>query len=232
MNIEIYPKEVFAKLLYFIFALLLFNIIGIISKYYFGYSIYGLVRLFNFDIERNIPTLYSTLALLFASILLLIITIAHKRNNSAYLSWLGLAFIFLFLSMDEFMSLHEHLIIPVRESLDTSGVFYFAWIIPYGIALIVFVIVYFKFLTNLPRNIMILFVVSGAVFVSGALGFEMVGGIYSELYGENNLLYASIYTCEEFLEMLGIAIFIYTLLRYINSQFKTLTITVNELKTN
>ncbi len=229
MNFEIHPREVFVKLLCLIFALLFFNVMGVISRFYFDHDyIYWLIRLLDFDTEKSIPTLYSTLALLFASTLLSIIAITHKRNGSAYLSWLGLAFIFLFLSIDEIVSLHEHFDRPVRESLNTSGAFYFAWIIPYGIALIALMIFYFKFLTNLPRNIMILFVVSGATYVSGAVGFEMVGGRQAELYGTDNLLYSFFYTCEEFLEMLGIVIFIYALLTYILSQFKSLTITVNE----
>jgi len=229
MNFEIHPREVFVKLLCLIFALLFFNVMGIISKFYFDHSyIYGLIPLLDFDTEKNIPTLYSTLVLLFASTLLSIIAITHKRNGSAYLSWLGLAFIFLFLSIDEFLSLHERFNGVVRESLNTSGVLYYGWIIPYGVALIVFIIAYLKFLTELPRNIMILFVVSGATFVSGAVGFEMVGARQTELYGTENLLYSFFYTCEEFLEMLGIVIFIYALLTYILGQFKSLTITVNE----
>ncbi len=233
MYIEVHPREVFTKLLYLIFILLFLNIIGIISKFYFSHGfVYGLIPLFDFDTEKNIPTFYSSFALLFSSVLLLIITIYHKRNSSAYLSWLGLAFIFLFLSMDEFITIHEKFTELVRELLNTSGVFYYAWIIPYGVALIAFLIAYLKFLANLPRNTMILFVLSGITFISGAIGFEMLGGWYAELYGENNFAFSLFYTCEEFLEMLGIVIFIYTLLRYINSQFKTLTITVNELKTN
>jgi len=230
MNIEICPKKVFLILLCLIFALLFLNVIAIISAFYFDHNLSVLIPLFNFNNENNIPTLYSTILLLFACALLLIITIAHKRNGSAYLSWFGLALIFLYLSIDETAMIHEHFSKPVRESLNTSGVFYYAWIIPYGIALIVFAIVYLKFLINLPKNIMILFVTSGATFVSGAIGFEMLGGRYFELHNKNDLIFSLFYTCEEFLEMLGIAIFIYALLIYIISQFKSLTVTVNKSK--
>jgi len=105
---------------------------------------------------------------------------------------------------------------------------YYAWVIPYGIALMVFIITYIKFLMSLPKQIIILFVVSGAIFVAGAIGFELLGGRQHDLYGTNNLTYRFFYTCEEFLEMLGIVIFIYTLLLYIAGQFKFLTITINE----
>ena len=73
---------------------------------------------------------------------------------------------------------------------------------------------------------MILFLISGITFVSGTLGFEMLGGRQAELYGRNNILYALFYTCEESLEMIGIAIFIYTLLTYIINQSKVIVITI------
>lgn len=228
MNINIRPRKIFMLLLYLIFTLLVLNIIGIISILYFDYNLSSFIPLFNFNNEKSIPTLYSTLALFFASTLLFIIAIVNKRTGNAYLSWLGLAFIFLFLSIDENLELHERLTEPARTLLGTSGVFYYAWIIPYGVALIVFAIFYLKFLINLPRNIMILFIVSGTIFVLGAVGFEMFGSMLAEVDNSgNNLMYSFFYTCEEFLEMLGIVIFIYALLAYISSQFKVFTITIH-----
>jgi hypothetical protein len=76
---------------------------------------------------------------------------------------------------------------------------------------------------------MILFLVSGATFISGAIGFELFGGRHLELHGNNNATYALFQTCEETLEMLGIALFIYTLLTYIVDQFGTLQITLNAI---
>lgn len=202
---------------------------GIVSEFYFDHDyIHGLIPLFRFSNEANVPTLYSSFALLFSSILLTIIAIAHRKNGSAYLWWLGLAMIFLFLSIDEIASIHELLGKPVRESLGTSGLLFYAWLIPYGIALIVFVVTYSKFLIRLPTNIAALFVVSGAIFVSGAIGLEMLGGRWFEMYGKHNITYSILYTCEETLEMLGIALFIYALLTYIVGQFESLSITVNE----
>ena len=116
----------------------------------------------------------------------------------------------------------------MRESFGTSGFLYYAWLIPYGIALIAFVVAYFNWLMKLPRRIMALFVVSGAIFVSGAVGCELLAGRHHDLYGVDNLTYAFFYTCEEFLEMFGIVIFIYTLLSYIAMQSGSLAISVIE----
>lgn len=231
MNIEIHPKEILIKLLCFIFFLFILNFLTIISRFYFGHDVaYGLVPLFNFGAEKNIPTLYSSLALLTSSLLLMAISLFHKKNGASYYYWLGLSIIFLFLCIDETAMLHEKLIKPVRTSLNTSGLLYFAWVIPYGLALIVLVITYMNFLRQLPKMTMILFLVSGATFISGAIGFELFGGRHLQLYGNNNIVYALFQTCEESLEMLGIAIFIYTLVKYIVDQFGSFQITLNETK--
>lgn len=230
MNIEIYPKTIFKYLLYIILFLLCANIVGLVFKFYFGHNyVYGLVPLFDFNHEKNIPTLYSSIALILVSVLLLLIAVKHKKNNTSYLPWAILSIIFLFLSIDETATIHDGLIyIAAKDSLNTSGLFFYAWVIPYGIALIVFVIAYLKFLTNLPRNIMVLFIISGSIFVTGAIGFELIEGKVDELYGVDNLLYSILYTVEELLEMFGIALFIYTLLIYIVSQFGRFTITITE----
>ena len=229
MNIELNPKGVFKALICFIFFLLFLNILGLISKHYFGYdTIHGLIPLIDFDTEMNIPTFYSAIAILLSSLLLALIAFEHKSQCAPYVAWLVMAIIFLFLSIDEIGSIHERLMGMMRKTLDARGLFYFAWVIPYGVGLLLFVLAYLRFLIRLPKNIMILFVVSGATYVAGAVGLELFGGLQAETHGWNNLTYSVLYTCEELLEMLGIAIFIYTLLTYITTEFKGITLTLGK----
>lgn len=227
MNIDLSPKEVFKNNMYLILFLLCANIFGIVSRYYFGHgSIHGLIPLFDFDTEKNIPTLYSSFALICSSALLSFIAVTRKKLQRSYIPWFGLSLIFLFLSIDEVSTIHEQFSIPAQNLFNASGFFFFAWVIPYGIALIFFLISYSRFLLELPRNIMVLFIVSGAIFVSGAIGLEMFGARQAELTGTNDFIYACLYTCEEFLEMSGIALFNYALLTYIASQFDSVAITL------
>jgi hypothetical protein len=198
-------------------------------KFYFWYSdVYGLTNFFRFDAEMNIPTLFSSLALALSASLLLVISVAHKKLGSSHLLWAGLAVIFMFLTIDETSSFHERLSEPIRQSLNTSGLLYFAWVIPYGIALTVFCLLYFRFLLNLPRKTMTLFVASSAIYVSGALGLEMISALHAEIYGIENLAYQLITTVEESLEMTGIVIFIYALLAYITDELTGLTMMVEK----
>ncbi len=235
INMELCPKGVLAKLLYCIAFLLLANIVAIILRLCFGYYYcYGLVPMFDLDSEMNVPTFYSSLTLVFASVLLATIAFCHKKAKSSYWPWAGLAIIFLFLSLDEFCSIHERFEAPVLRLLKTSGlftlakIFFYAWVIPYGIVLIAFSMVYAKFLVNLPRKTMLLFIASAAIYVSGTIGMEILGGIQDRLYGQANLAYMLLSTVEEMLEMLGIALFIYTLLAYIRDQFKSFSMSVRK----
>ncbi len=229
INFEINPPKVFKILFWFIFFLLCMNLIGLILKYYYGIdSLFGLIELFDFNAEMNIPTFYSALTLIFASFLLFIFALIKKRLKESYFHWLGLAFIFLFLSIDEMVALHERIMWPVKELLNTSGILLFAWIIPYGLFILLLSIIYFKFILSLPKTTMFLFLLSAFTFLTGTIGFELLEGRHYELYGMNDILYSFLCTCEEFLEMLGVAIFIYALLSYAGNQFSKFTIKISK----
>ena len=205
--------------------LLIANCFAIFSEHYLSYShIKTIIRLFNVDKEMNIPTLYSSCSMIVASLLLGLIAYIHAKQHDAYLAWAGLSGIFLFLALDEMTELHEMLVGPIRNSLNTSGILYFAWVIPYAALLLIFTLTYFKFLFRLPTRTRNLLILSGVIYVSGALGFELIGGKISQLHGINSLNYAVSYTIEETLEMLGIAFLIYTASRYIRAPFSDLTI--------
>ena len=186
-----------------------------------------IILFFDFDIERNLPTYYSSFALLASSFLLLTITLHFKHKKAKYSYWLGLSAIFAFLSLDEFSVIHEQLWMPTQNLLNTSGLLYYAWYIPYGIILIFLLIAYSRFLMRLPKKTMFLFFIAGFVFITGAIGFEAISGYYDELYGQEHALYRVFYTIEELFEMVGVAIFIYALLLYISSEIKYLNIKVS-----
>jgi hypothetical protein len=181
-----------------------------------------LVPFLDFNAEHNIPTFYSSASLTFCSFLLTIITFAKRKNSERYIYWLGLVTVFLLLSIDEFVMIHDRLNATLRSTLNVSGFLHFSWIIPYGIALIILLIVYTKFVFNLPCRTRLLFIIAGSIYISGAIGFEPIEGKFSELYGYNNVAYIALCTIEEILEMAGIVVFIYALTSYIDSELKGL----------
>ncbi len=143
MEIILAPKKVTKFLALIVIFLTLAHIGGQFSTYYLGYdNIFGLIPMFNLNSEENIPALFSTLLLLFSSILLALIAFAVKKSSAPHFYyWLGLSLIFLFLSMDESLSIHEGSTRPLRKALDTSGPLFYAWVIPYSIALLALTLV-------------------------------------------------------------------------------------------
>jgi len=227
MNIRIVPLVIFRILLILIFFLTIAGIIASYCRYAYNTpQVIMVVRLFDLDGETNFPAFYSSLALLFSSLLLFIIAFSHRNVIRNFVAWLVMALGFLFLSLDEASMLHEMLAGTTRRSLDVSGLLYNAWVIPYGIIMVLGGILYLPFLLRLPKPTLLLFVVAGVMFVSGAVGVEVFEGKWEAVHGTDNFTYDLYVAVEEFLEMLGVAVFIYALLRYIADTAGTLTIRI------
>lgn len=229
MIIDISPRKVLLILLTMIGILLCANILGIVSTHVFGHGrVFGLIDLFDFNTETNIPTMYSSLQLILASLLLFFIGAKLRSNDEKFVSWLFLALIFLYLAVDETAQIHERIATLIHSAYEPTGLLYFAWVIPYGLALLAFVIAFSGFLFRLPRKVTHRFIASGTVYITGAIGFEMLGGRHFESNGPNNVIFAVYYTCEELLEMLGIALFIYALLAYAADRFQYLKLVIKD----
>lgn len=183
----------------------------------------GLVRLVDVDSEQNIPTYFSMLLLLFAAQLLAVITVLNRKQRRPYgVKWAILTIGFLFMAYDEAFQVHDKLTGPIKQVLgdQTLGIFYFAWVIP-GIVLVFAVGAFFlKFLLFLPPADRFRFLAAAALYLAGAIGFEMIGGSYAKTHGINNLTYSLITTVEESLEMTGLIVFIWALLNYYRDHYK------------
>lgn len=190
-----------------------------VIRYTTGHDrLFGLSGMFNLDLESNIPALFSVVLLLMAASLLSLITMLQKKNASRdVLKWAILCLGFWVMAIDESVSMHELLIEPVREWLggERLGIFYFAWVVP-AIALVLVLGIYFlPFLLRLPSRIRLLFITAAVLYLSGALGTELIEGRFREALGHKNLGYNAIVSLEEGLEMAGVIFFIYALLVYI-----------------
>jgi hypothetical protein len=86
--------------------------------------------------------------------------------------------------------------------------------------------VYLPFLARLPARTRNLFFLAGFVYVSGAIGFEMISGRHAALYGDNNLTYKLLAHVEESLEMAGLVALLYALLDYAGRHLGAVTFRV------
>ena len=176
----------------------------------------GLVQLFDLCDETNLPTVFSSLLLLGASALLGVMAARTlPRERSMGLLWLGLALIFAFLSFDEAAELHERWSFFLRRTLGQQQLLLDAWVIPYSILFAAVALAYIRFLVRLPRDTAWRFVVAGSLFVSAAVGFEIIESLYEASVGELDATYAALCGTEEVMEMAGVALFINAIMRHL-----------------
>lgn len=184
--------------------------------------VYRSFVLLDIDREYNIPTFFSSFLLLFVALILALITrLEENRIPSSVLYWSILSWGFSFMAIDEVVSLHERLLSPMRELLGNRrlGIFYFAWVIPAIVLIVVLALFFWQFWLHLPRRIRSTSLIASMLYLGGCIGFEMIGGYYAELHGTQNLVYSSIASVEEGLEMMGAIVFSWSLMTYIADRY-------------
>ena len=216
------PKMIFGLLLLAAFTIVLpGTAANVITHQVIGNENHNIAKLMNrFDLA-NEPSLiqwYSTTTMLACSALLWTIATYKQHSGGKYtMHWFGLAVIFLLFSIDEAIMLHEMLDKPFRQLLGAGGILYITWVVPGAAFVLVVGITYFQFLLHLDRRSRRLFIAAGTIFITGALLMELPGGVLYEKYGFSTYHYITSYVVEELMETIGIALFIYTLLDYIDS---------------
>ncbi|MBC8176890.1 MAG: hypothetical protein H8E19_05750 [Deltaproteobacteria bacterium] len=233
IDLIISPKRVLKVLVVIVLLLTIASIIGQTYKYTVGHDRY-IVDFFDLDKEFNIPNWYASTTLLFCSLLLVFIAFGSRKAKARFfLHWIFLSAIFLIFALDEGLKLHEQSITPVREFFSSIGFasvgfFYYSWVFPAAILVIIFAASYVRFLMNLPSRTRYLFIIAGVLYVGGALLMESMTGLYASYANRENLTYAILTNIEELLEMVGILVFIYALMSYIKSDLPGLRIGIGK----
>ena len=230
LSINLAPSRVTKFLLKIVCFFLIAGTASICLRDVFGLeSAFGFVPLFDLGMEYNLPSFYSTLAIWFCAALLWHIYQCKKESNDRGANyWKGLAFIFLFLGLDELASLHEDFsrFGPVLWKYMPFLKISRKWVIPFSPVLLFFAVYLFRFYAQLPNNTKRRFFVAGLIYVGGALGVEIFGQWYANI---NNLpvLYQDLFAVvEEGMEMLGIVLFARALCIYINEYITEPTIAI------
>ena len=206
--------------------LIICSVIGQLIKFNFdidGFFLSGLIDNFFLGSESNVPTYYISFLNLSSAVLLFIITAVEKKNRKPYfLQWTILSLGFLYISMDEVVEIHEELsnLVAGIINLNNQGFYTFSWVIP-GIIIVLLLALFFaRFITNLDSGTRVNFLIAAILYVGGAIGLEMLGGRYYGIHGSDNLTYRMMQNVEESLEMAGLIVFIWALMRYMSGRYK------------
>jgi len=174
---------------------------------------FGLIPLFDFDTEQNLPTYFSVQIIVASAICVLAHTL-HKRSSGLAWSGVGIAIaaVIFLVSVDEFASVHERIGGSLSYYVETEGVFHHAWLIPYLFAAVLLAPIALKWLLSLPATLAIRVVYAGSLYLFGAVGLEMIAGVIESSSSiSENVQAASLFATmpmEECLEMAGMALFL------------------------
>jgi hypothetical protein len=211
-TVRLDPELVFRRTLGVISVLVGASLAAAFSHLELGHGrLFGLSNLVNLDREGNLPTMFSLVQLLAAG------TLAWHlggKEPAAMLRglWRFLGAGLIWIGLDDALAIHENANHVDLGSWREISYLHFAWVVPGTAVAAACAVILLKLLHALPRKTARMFVLSGALFVGGSLGVEMLGSHY--YFSRPSWSYTLCYTLEESLEMLGPALFIRTALRY------------------
>ena len=179
----------------------------------FGIGVTG-TSFINLNAEQNLCSWFGTMVLFGCSFLLL----TAGRRAKAFAQprawfWFVLSFAFVALSLDEASSVHESVRVVIQQRWHPTGAFRYAWTIPAVVLVPLFAMTSLPFLLSLPRSTALRFIASGAVYVAGALGCEMIEGMMDG----SGLAFVLLYLLEETLEVVGSLLFLSAIMDHLQN---------------
>ena len=228
MHWTIHPRRVVTLLAWIVAIISVLGLAGQIAEPHLTRGhLRRVVHLVDLDAEWNIASWYATLTLLGAAGLLGLIAAAVRRRRGPFVRhWQILALVFVYLSFDEAVGIHELVTVPARAVVRTGSWLPFTWVVPAGVLVGLLGLLYLPFLRHLPRRIAVWFVVAGAVYVAGAIGMEVASGLVLTTHDGQSLAYELTAATEEVLEMVGVLLFIRVLLIHLADEIDELRITI------
>lgn len=183
----------------------------------------SVLNVFDVDAEPSVPTYFSCVVLLTCSVALAVTAFVIRSQGGTNHHWKVLSAGFLLMSVDEVAMLHERTARNIDALVKNIPHPAASWTVG-GVIVVVGVFFYFlPFLRALPARTRWQFLISGAIFVGGAVGVEIPEGEYLARHGKDfvsDLFMAG----EEMMEMGGSILFLSAVLQYLGTRCSALTI--------
>jgi hypothetical protein len=172
----------------------------------------GLVPMFDFNLEGNAPTWFSSALLLGAGIVAAMIALRSARHRGP---WLAVAGVAAFMSLDESAQVHELVTAALRSTLAVGPGFSLTVVALVSlIPALVGGALFYRFMRTLPRATASGLLAAGAIYVAGAIGIDTIASAVA-FGGGGPALELTLNTAEELLEMSGVIVAIHVLLSHL-----------------
>jgi hypothetical protein len=193
---------------------LIFQYINMEVFYQQSGQFYELSNRFDLDDESSLSTWYSQLLFFLIGIAALAVMNLEKRRPMRQL-WKVIATIGILFSVDEIAGLHERLLQSIhvwlfKDNAPTGSAN--AWWVVLPFVLVVATWLGWKMLRLLPRRTTLLFIISGAVFISGAVIIDLSTNTVERETFLNQGIFVAV---EESSELAGTVVALYAILAYI-----------------
>jgi hypothetical protein len=157
---------------------------------------------FHLDNEISVGTWFNSMLLLGVSVS------AFWVGRSTELEadrrpWAVIAVLFFLLSADEVGTIHEQMSRTVRLRFDLPSYLQYAWVLPAAAFVLLLTLYFARFVFRQKMHVRNGIVAAAAIYLSGALGFEMLGAHFATMEGKETLSYILACGFEELLEMCG-----------------------------
>lgn len=166
--------------------------------------------------EQNLSSWYTSLLMTMASVLAWLAAICVTGVPAATRRfWRVVAILMLLCSIDETVSFHEVGTLLLPNAAAISPFLRFAWVV-FAVPVLAFLGIWCLWsMRHLPSRLWWRLMASAAVFLTGAVGLELIDGAVLVHWGETSLAYRIGYVTEDILEMLGLVIFILAVFQHL-----------------
>lgn len=172
----------------------------------------------NLDSEAGFGTWFAIVQLALAATIAALIAAHQRAEHRPWRGWAGLSVLLAAMSVDEQVRLHENLgRLGAAWGLTILG--HDVWFVPALVVVAIIVVALLPFVLRLPRRTRRLVMGAGALYVLGAVGFEVIAWSWVLVTGDGStdapsLMIGMLQWGEETLELLAVAVVVMALLDY------------------
>lgn len=190
-----------------------------------------ILQSFSLMSDASVPTYVASMLLLACGFLLAVSAkLEAARATGHAKSWWLLSGIFCLLSLDEVATLHELSGVVLARLVPavgaTGGIFYYSWTLIGIPFVLVLALVLLRWFLALPVRTRLRFGAAAFIFLSGAVGVEMLNSVIDEATAGRSMAYSIFSSIEESLEFAGVLMFLYGLLDHLRRMGASVTFSV------